>query len=99
MLWKDRITPAADCHPEAGKLLGPIGEHQAEPNILDKLQRRPFIMNAQTREPAEASVALSFELFDTIAHDGVIPPRHSPGRPASFAAFSSGRTSRAATWP
>jgi hypothetical protein len=45
MLWKDRIPPPTNRYPQAGKLLGTIGEHQAEANVLDELQRRPFIVD------------------------------------------------------
>jgi len=46
MLWKDRITPSTNRHPQAGKLLGTVGEHQTEADVLDELQRRPFIVDA-----------------------------------------------------
>jgi hypothetical protein len=46
MLWKDRITAATDGHPQARKLLRAIGEHQTESDVLDELQRRPFIVDA-----------------------------------------------------
>jgi hypothetical protein len=37
MLWEDGITPATDGHPQARKLLGTIGEHQAETDVFDEL--------------------------------------------------------------
>ena len=73
MLGKDRITPATDGHPQARKLLGTISEHQAETDVLDKLQRRPFIVDAQARQPTEAAVTLFLQRFKIIAHDVVIP--------------------------
>jgi hypothetical protein len=47
VLWKDWITPATDGHPQAGKLLGAVGEHQTEPDVLNELQSRAFIVDAQ----------------------------------------------------
>jgi hypothetical protein len=46
VLGKDRIAPATDGHPQAGKLLGTIGEHQTEPDVFNELQSRAFIVDA-----------------------------------------------------
>ena len=73
MLWKDWITSATDGYPQARKLLGTIGEDQAETDVLDKLQRRSFIMDAQPRQPTEAVVTLFLQRFKIVAHDVVIP--------------------------
>jgi hypothetical protein len=73
MFWKDRITPAADGHPQARKRLGTVGEHQAESDVLDEVQRRPFIVDAQAGQPTETAVTLSLQRLKTIAHDVVTP--------------------------
>jgi hypothetical protein len=73
MLGKDRITSAADGHPQARQRLGTVGEHQAEADVLDEVQRRPFIVDAQAGQPTETAVTLSLQRFKTVAHDVVIP--------------------------
>jgi hypothetical protein len=64
MLWKDRITTSTNCHPQAGKLLGTVGEHQAEADVLNEPQRCSFIMHAQARSPAEPSVPLVLQVIN-----------------------------------
>src|SRR5262245_44191564 len=73
MLRKDRITPATDGHPQARKLLGAIGEHQAESDVLDELQRRAFIMDTQAWQTSETAITLFLQVLNTIDHDVVIP--------------------------
>jgi hypothetical protein len=68
MLRKDRIAPAADGHPQAGELLGTIGEYQAKADVINELQRGPLTMDAQAWQSTKTPITLFLQVFNTIPH-------------------------------